>query len=189
MKLTAADPYMAELVRDRCIDLRELMSCVPEDYGLALPEEGAWIIVKDPPHTALEWEVPFLSIFRATPFYRARTFRLPLGPRGGRHEVRWPSLRAVIQTPGGELHLFPDEYGIVRDIATYVELVGAGVDLHFMGAGEPGEFAEQVFYLQAHGIARRDALLLLLPHLADDNFVYFTIDPRALDLPFRLVER
>lgn len=151
----------------------EVASAVPDERAL-IPEEGAWVIVNRVPHTVLDFDVPRYSIWRARPIYTAREFkRVSAGGRS--RTLKWPMLKGRISTPGGELDLFPGEY-VVTDITRWLELLGEGVTINFMGAGEPGELEEQVFYMQAHGIPRRDALVLALPLLTDDSFAYFTLE-------------
>lgn len=157
----------------------QLWAALPEEYGYAIPEQGAWIIVKEVPHTELTgvFDVPLYSIWRARATHHQTTLKLRL-PR--KTTFKWPLLRAVINTPEGELTLLPGEYVPVKDMAVWLDLIGKGVSMNFIGAGEPGELAEQMFYLQSRGIRRRDALTLLLPSLTDQDFAYLTIDPGAL---------
>jgi hypothetical protein len=74
----------------------------PADYGKDIGE-GAWIMVVEVPHTALQWDVPVLSIWRARPHW------LPSGLAGRQ------TYQAVIATPGGDLHLWPHEYVVLND--------------------------------------------------------------------------
>lgn len=183
-----ADPVVREAVADYYTmfagigveRIPQLWSALPEDYGYAIPKEGAWIVVKEVPHTELTgvFDVPLYSMWRARPCYRHTTLRLRL-PR--KTVVKWPLLRAVITTPEGELQLLPGEFTPLRNgLRQWVDLIGHGVDLHFMGDGEPGDLADALFYMQAHGIRRGDALAVLLPDLEDQGFAYLTIDPRML---------
>lgn len=162
-------------IADQCIDIQTLYSCLPPE-NTVIPEEGAWIIVRDVPFTALEFDVPRYSIWRARRFLRSRAFKTRRG--GSRGHVNWPMMLAEIQTPGGDLVLYPTEY-VVTNVEKWLDLIGEGVTVNFIGAGEPGELAAQMFYLQAHGIPRREALTLLLPSLADDRFAYLTLDVAA----------
>jgi hypothetical protein len=168
------DEVVKELVADQCLDQQTLWSCLPPE-SCVIPDEGTWIIVKDVPHTNLDFDVPLYSIWRARRHIRTRTFRLPTGPRGGKNEVHWPQMLAEIQTPGGDLVLYPTEY-VTTDIQKWLDLINEGVELNFIGPGEPGELEDQLFYLQCRGIPRTQALLLLLPSLTDDRFVYLTLD-------------
>lgn len=164
------DEVVQETVANQCLDIQTLWSCFPPE-GSLVPEEGAWIIVKDVPHTALEFDVPLYSIWRAKPAppYH-REFVL-----GYRKTIQWPMHRAVIQTPGGELTLYPTEF-VTTDLAKWMDMVDEGVTVNYMGIGEPGELAEQVWYMQAHGIPRHQALTLLLADLDDQGFAYLTLD-------------
>lgn len=156
--------------------LSDLYAAFPDEGNCKMPDEGAWIIIKSVPHTALEWDVPPMSVWRAKPFYRYQEF--VLGKESGlsrKTRVRWPMLRAVIQTPGGELHLLPNEF-VTTDIEVWLDNIGRGVTMHFLGAGEPEGLDEQLFYLTSHGIPHKEALSLLLPSIKDDNFAYLTLD-------------
>jgi len=170
-----ADPQVREWVADRCLSHDELMACLPDEYGVNIRPEGEWICVIHPPHA--EIDVPLNSIWFAKPTYRYRTFYFPSGPRGGKNEFRWPMLRAKITTPDGELWLLPGEYLKFRNgIAPLLPEVGRGLVMNWLGAGEPGDYADALFYMRARGISRQEAIATLLPHLEDQGFVYFTID-------------
>lgn len=160
---------------------REVWSALPERGNAAIPDEGAWIFVKSVPYTELaeRFEVPEWSIWRARPEYQNRTFTL--GKESGlsrKTKVHWPMLKAVISTPGGDLWLYPGEYSTIppERLEVYLERIGHEVQVHFMGAGDPGDFANQLYYLMCHGIPRAQAMLLLLPNLTDSNFCYFTVE-------------
>lgn len=152
---------------------RELFSALPSDYGYVIPEGGGWVIVKEQPHTNIP-NPPLYSIWFAQPVYTSRTFKKVLVDRRKRN-ISWPCLKARLTTPHGELDLYPGEY-VPTDIEKWLEFIGKGVTVNFMGVGEPGDLEGQMFYLQAHGIRRHDALLLLLPHLANGNFIYLTLE-------------
>lgn len=169
------DEEIQDQVRAQCCDLQTLYSVLPPEGGV-IPEDGAWIIVRDVPHTALEFDVPLYSIWRARRYVRTRQFKV--GGRGTDYPVRkvqWPMMLAEIQTPGGDLVLYPTEY-TVTDLSRWIDLIGEGVTVNFMGAGEPGDLEQQLFYLRAHGVRRPDALLALLPELKDERFIYLTLD-------------
>lgn len=168
------DEELRELIADQCLDLQSLWSALPPE-NCVIPDEGCWIIVKEVPYTALEFDVPLYSIWRARPVVRTRDFQVRWGPRGGRQTVKWPLTLAEIQTPGGDLVLYPTEY-VTTDIERWLDLLDEGVTINYMGTGEPGELADQLFYLQAHGLPRREALTLLLPSLTDERFAYLTLD-------------
>jgi hypothetical protein len=179
-----ADPDVREEVADFFTGLGAigseriptLWSALPEEHGYGIPEEGAWIMVKEPPHTEIP-APPLYSIWRARRTFRSYQVRI------GRRKVNWPLLRAVITTPHGELTLIPGEYQPVADLRRWLELVGEkdqgeeAVTIHFLGPGEPGGLAEQVFYIQTRGITRADALLLMLPDVEDADFAYLTVWP------------
>lgn len=159
----------------------EVWSALPERAGCEIPDEGAWILISRIPITEMDqrFEVPVLSIWRARPEYRNREFTLGKAQGLSRKtKINWPMLLAVISTPGGDLWLYPGEYFTIptEKLEVYLDRIGNEVEVHFMGAGEPGDLADQLFYLMCHGIPRAEAMLLLLPNLTDSNFVYFTIE-------------
>lgn len=137
----------------------------PEDDGKAIPDEGAWICVIDVPHAPLlNFEVPYLSMWRATRHD---------GPLLHK-DLPFPSQQAVIHTPGGTLHLWPTEYVVIDDISLFV---GQEPDcvMHKLG-GEPVIDEDQMFYMMLRGIPRQDAALMLLGDVTSQDFVYFTWD-------------
>jgi hypothetical protein len=160
-----------------CPDLDTLYAALPDD-AQKLPEAGAWICVMREPHT--EITVPALSLWFAKPFYRSRKFRVggQHSSTGGRRRwVSWPLLRAVVQTPEGELHLLPTEYQrLRRGISPLLDTVGNGLTMHWLDEHAADQVDEREFYLRTRGFSRRDALTLLLPDLEDQGFVYFTTD-------------
>jgi len=135
----------------------------PADDDKAIPDEGAWICVIDVPRVPLiNFELPHLSMWWAT-----------------RHEgallaadYPFPYQQAVIQTPGGTLHLWPTEYVVIQDITTFV---GQEPDcvMHRLG-GEPTLDEDQMFYVMSRGIARPEAALLLLGDIRQQDIAYFT---------------
>ena len=131
----------------------------------AIPEEGAWILVIEVPHTVLAWEVPLLSM------WRARHHELNSGGVEIAKGVKvWPQ-QAVIATPGGDLHLWPHEYIVVTDP---VGLVGdPDSTLHQLG-GTPVLSEDHLFYLQSRGIPHREAVMMLFEQITDQDFIYVT---------------
>jgi hypothetical protein len=151
---------------DHCVGLGMHPSWFfPEDDDKAIPDEGAWICVTDVPHTGLSFEVPPLSMWRAT---RHEGELLAKG-------LPFPSQQAVIHTPGGNLHLWPTEYSIIDNINLFV---GQEPDcvMHKLG-GEPVLAEDPLFYLMLRGIPRQDAALMLLGDVTSQDFVYFTWAP------------
>lgn len=141
----------------------------PDLHGKAIPDEGCWIRVLIEPLTELQerFQVPLQSM------WRARRHEVEAGERWGLRPQQ-----AVIVTPGGELHLWPYEYGIVSDITQYVGME-PDVTMHTLG-GDPlfsDDMEEQLFYLQSRGISRREAAMLLLNDINAQGFCYFTLDP------------
>jgi hypothetical protein len=144
----------------------------PEDYGKEIPDEGAWICVIEVPFTALEFDVPLLSM------WRARRHHCSFGGIRIGNGVRpilspWRPQQAVITTPGGDLHLWPHEYSIIENPAGLVGL--EGVEIHTLG-GEPvlPDDDDRLFYLMSRGISKHDAALILLGDMRALDFAYFT---------------
>lgn len=149
-------------------DRAEDMAHFPEEYGLDIPENGAWIMVKHPPTT--EVTVPVLSIW-----YARERIRGGMKIKSGRSTLGgYPRRLAEIQTPDGSLCLYPHEYTRVNDIRKWLGLESEGVEMHFMDS-QHAVSDERVFYMQARGITRQQALSELLPNLEDGSFVYFTL--------------
>lgn len=137
----------------------------PADFGKDLGD-GAWIMVVEVPHTALQWDLPLLSIWRARPH------RLSSGLAGRR------AYQAVIATPAGDLHLWPHEYVILTDPTGI--LTDPAVEVHTLG-GDPLLDEEHLWYLMSRGIPQGDAARLLLPHVRGLDYAYATLPPEAVD--------
>jgi SUF system FeS cluster assembly, SufBD len=143
---------------------------LPEDYGKKLPEDGGWIMllmtvtVASP--TGVEITVPHLSMW----------FALPGIANIGAVKGVYP-VKAIIQTPAGEVHLWPHEYNIVKDINEYLNYSEEdGVYIRFMS--ETGAFdKDAVFYLMARGLSRATAQQLLLGQLKDPHYCYLELHP------------
>jgi hypothetical protein len=101
--------------------------------------------VKRPPFT--EYTVPPFSFWFAEPWPH----------KNERH----CSHRVKIITPKGELGLYPREYVIVKDIAKYYEFLGSGMEMKFFG-NDDGVPKDKLFYMRSRGIAKRDAIALLI---------------------------
>lgn len=142
----------------------------PEKDGKAIPEEGAWIIVVEEPTTELmsRFRIPPLSMWRA----RAHTLNSGAMRVGsGKDAVRVYPKQAVIQTPGGDLHLWAHEYIVVdrpMELAT-----DPGATLNALG-GQPVVDEQELFYLMSRGISRHDAVMLLFDRVESLDFVYVT---------------
>lgn len=153
------------LLRDADTD----SSYYPEQYDKDLGD-GAWIFVIDPPNgsVGLAFEVPLLSLWFARPH------RLSSGRLGSRYPYQ-----AIIQTPAGDLHLWPHEYTLC---ARPRELLGLdGVEIHSLG-GDPALDGEQLFYLTSRGIPRDLATQLLFDQIKSQNFCYITFPDYAVEL-------
>lgn len=124
-----------------------------------LPEGGDWIMVRVAPHT--QYTVPPMSIWFAEPW--------PM------NNERFASNRVKVLTPRGDLGLFPCEYSRIRNPATFLEFVGKGMSLHFFGQ-ETGVPVEKLFYLQAKGVSRKDALGMLIGEIRAHGVLWMETD-------------
>lgn len=150
----------------------------PEEYGKQIPAAGAWIMLLMSVHVGKEIApgvaepvtLPHLSIWFATP---------ALLTCGERYGFR-PAV-AVVQTPQGEVRVFPHEYTIVKDLSAYLGMTEEeGFYIHFMRE-EGGFDVDRLFYLMSRGIPKGEAQRLLLPELTDPFFCYFTFHPAYSD--------
>jgi hypothetical protein len=139
----------------------------PEKDGKAIPEEGAWIVVIEEPHTEMKsrFSVPPLSM------WRARKNEVNEGHFTTSQGVTFSPQQAVIATPAGDLHLWPHEY----IVATNPMALASDPDseLHALG-GQPVLNEEELFYLQSRGIPRHEAVLMLFDRIESLDFVYVT---------------
>lgn len=126
-----------------------------------VPEGGAWILVKTPPPT--EYTVPPLSIWFAEPW--------PLDSE------QYDSHRVKIVTPRGELGLFPREYSRIEDPGRYYEFIGDGMEIHFFGTGDVGVPELPLFYLRSRGIAKKDAISMLIGSIKAHGVCWIESDP------------
>lgn len=136
----------------------------PEQYGRAIPDEGCWILVVEEPLTELRdrFRVPPLSMWRARR-HELSSCSLTV------HGVEFAAQQAVIATPGGDLHLWPQEYVVAEhpmELATDPD-----AELRSLG-GEPVLDEEELFYLMSRGIGRHQALMLLFKEISSLDFVY-----------------
>ena len=138
----------------------------PERDGKQIPDDGAWIIVVEEPHTVLraKFRVPEISMWRARPHTL----------NSGALTVRGLTVRpqqAVITTPAGDLHLWPHEY-VIADRPLQLA-ADPGAELHTLG-GEPVLDEQELFYLMSRGIPQQDAVMLLFAKIVSLDFVYVT---------------
>lgn len=142
----------------------------PELEDKDIPEEGAWIMVLEEPFTELQtrFRVPILSMWRCRP-HELNSGGIEVGPKLNRIRIR--PKQAVIATPGGDLHLWPHEYQIVRD--PRVLMSDPDATIHSLG-GEAVLDEEALFYLQSRGISHADAVLLLIDSVQATDFIYVT---------------
>jgi hypothetical protein len=141
----------------------------PEQYDKDLGD-GAWVLVIDPPVT-VQWsqfKVPLLSLWWARPHVL----------NDGAYGKRLP-YQGIIQTPAGDLHLWPHEYTICRDPQAFIGEEGVGI--HTLG-GEPLLDEDMLFYLRSRGISRNDATAMLFNQIAQPNYCYATMPKEAKDM-------
>lgn len=138
----------------------------PEEENKLIPEEGAWIIVIEEPHTELQtrFRIPPLSM------WRARHNELNSGAFVHAGIKFWPQ-QAVIATPGGDLHLWAHEYIVAKDAMKLA--TDPDSTIHSLG-GQPVIDEQQLFYLMSRGIPRHEAVMLLFNTIESLDFVYVT---------------
>jgi hypothetical protein len=125
-----------------------------------VPDGGAWVLVKEPPHT--EFTVPPMSIWFAEPWPMNR-------------ESRLESHRVKIVTPRGDLGLFPCEYSLIKDPQKFYEFVGDGMSMHFFG-NEEGVPKDKLFYLRSRGVSKKDALAMLIAEIKCHGVMWVETD-------------
>jgi hypothetical protein len=144
----------------------------PEDYGKRIPEEGAWIMLLMSVYVGKaigngkseKVTVPHLSMWFALP---------TLSQSGDHFGVR--RSKAIIQTPQGEVHIWPHEYTVVNDLSKYLEMSEEeGFYIHFISETSGGFDEDSLLYIMSRGIPRATAQRLLLPELKDPYYCYFT---------------
>lgn len=163
-------------VSEACGEFRDAVEdYYPEDYDKRLPEEGAWIrlltTIRVGKATGARNEnnvelinVPHLSMW----------FALPTEATAKGYYGVYPS-QAAIQTPQGEVRVWPREYVIVRDISLWLDATEEeGVYIKFMNESNAFD-VEKLFYIMARGISRGEAQKILLPELRDPFFCYFEL--------------
>lgn len=140
----------------------------PEDYDKDLGD-GTWVFVIDPPtNVALDFEVPLLSLWWARPHV------MNVGKYGNRLPYQ-----GIIQTPAGDLHLWPHEYTICHDVEG---IIGEeGTYIHTLG-GQPLLDEERLFYLMSRGIPQHEATLLLFKEINQPNYCYVTLHDDLVDV-------
>lgn len=141
----------------------------PEEYDKDLGE-GSWIFVVDPPNGSVQhdFDVPELSLWYARPHI------LNIGRVAGRYPYQ-----AVIQTPAGDLHLWPHEYTLCPNPQKFLGL--EGVEVHSLG-GDPVLDEEQVFYLTSRGIPPSEAVQMLFAQVKSQNYCYITFPDYAVQM-------
>lgn len=141
----------------------------PEEYDKDLGD-GSWIFVIDPPDRSVahDFHIPRLSIWYAKPHLL----------NIGRVADRLP-YQAIIQTPAGDLHLWPHEYTICNEPQKFLGL--DGVKIHSLG-GDPVLDEEQLFYLTSRGIPPTEATQLLFTQIKSQNYCYLTFPEYAVEM-------
>lgn len=164
----------------------------PQDYDKALPADGAWIMLitsvhvgkaipaapkveKKPFHspelepieTCIPIELPHLSIWYAMP--TVTNLSRKVGP------VTVSMSQAIINTPQGEVHVWPHEYIVVKDLSAYLQFTEEdGFNIHFLNPEAEGFPDDKLFYIRSRGIPLAEARRMLLPELKSPHFCYFT---------------
>lgn len=169
--LAAREAALAEVVADPMsygLTGSDIYTYLPEHYDRDIPERGAWILVREEPHTELRqrFRVPLLSMWRARPHrlnqgvrrITADGFVFNLEPR-----------QAVITTPGGELNLWAHEYVMAGEPRAL--LSDPDATLHTLG-GQPVLDPEQLFYLTSRGIPTEQAVLMLFDSIENTDVCY-----------------
>lgn len=156
----------AEETRARIRSFGDEESYYPEDFDKDLGD-GSWVFVIDPPHGVQhDFHVPVLSIWYAKPHL------LDSGLIGDRAPYQ-----GIIQTPAGDLHLWPREYALCGDVTKYLGF--EGVQIHSLG-GDPVLDEEQVWYLMSRGISQQDAVNMLFSQIKSQNYCYVTLPGYAV---------
>lgn len=176
------DNYL-EQQKQKCIeDLRtsspwssprdEVEAYFPEETKSDIPEEGHWIMVIQPPFAQIK--VKKFSIWYA------------MNDNGNPH-ADYPMFvqrYAKIQTPEGDLRLFPREYSKI-DLTNYADIVGTEhLKIVFMSKNPvlEKETAEKIYYIQTRGISKLEACKLILGELKDPNLCYLEFHQAYIDM-------
>lgn len=152
----------------------------PEDYGKAIPKDGAWIMVLDT-HSLAKSEdrgksssiwVRALSFFYAKPIVRNFDADWQVGQK-----------MAQIITKDGDVLLYPHEYNVVQDIYKYYESFGDGINIVWLN--EKSEKAvgnpEMLLYIRSRGIGLKNAYKMILGEIRDSNLLYFEAEDNLLE--------
>ena len=156
---------------------QEMQAYFPEDFDKDIPVEGCWILILKSPHCAIR--IQKFSIWFAI-----------LAETGKMHN-KYPIYRklASIVTPDGELRIWPWEYSKI-DINKYVNFLNirpenSEPDMNIRFLSEDPKLSikmrDMVFYMQARGISRGTAYLMLIEHIKDQNFCYFEMHESYVD--------
>ena len=148
----------------------------PEDYGKKLPDEGGWILMLANVDVAKELNdgklerihVPHLSIWYAMP--HATSYSVEVGP------VEMSAMQAIIQTPQGQVHIWPHEYNVVSDISKWLQFTEEeGFFVHFLDPQSAGFDEQKLHYIRSRGISLAQARRWLLPEIKSPFCCYFTL--------------
>lgn len=149
---------------------QELAAHFPADHGAEVPDEGAWVLVKHAPRvgfpTGVSFQPPPLSIWFALAEWRPSS------------RMRGTAFRhlARILTPEGEMCLEPHEYVVFKSGLSNLLSVddGSQVKINYL-SGDAAIDEDKLFYLQSRGIARSRAVLMLVDHVRNQNWCWFSL--------------
>lgn len=143
---------------------------LPTIDGKAITADGAWVLVVSEPHTELmdRFRVPILSMWRARPHQISSS---PIKCSVDGHTVTLRPQQAVIATPGGDLHLWPNEYVLASDPRALA--CDPDATINSLG-GQAAIDPEQLFYLLSRGIDKATATEMLFDQIQGNDFCYVT---------------
>lgn len=150
---------------------------IPEDRQI--PNEGAWIQVKYAPHT--EILVELYSVWFALPVYKEAEWMGVMANPDSR-----TTYKAKIQTPDGELHVYPHEYNMVSIdyLAELINNVGKNdvdknnhVNLHWLDPRNDAFETDKLFYLLSRGLQKFQAYKYLMGEVKSPHVCYLTMHP------------
>ena len=161
--------------------MQDLEMYYPEDYGKAIPKEGAWIMVLDTHSfgksdsdrkTSSLW-VKALSFYYAKPVVKNFDSDWQVGQK-----------LAQIITKQGEALLYPHEYNVVGDIYKYYESFGDGINIIWLNDKAEKEVGnpEALFYIRSRGISLKEAYKMILGEIKDQNLLYLESDDEIMEM-------
>lgn len=139
----------------------------PELNGRWLGRHGRWVCVVDPPDLTrvdgTDFDIPPLSVW----------FAVCDPPSDYPFRSQQPQMARIV-TPDGPVWLRPREYTPVERVGSLAQI--DGVEAHLL-RGTPIVDTDQHWYLRARGIDSTTAAVLLLDDIAQQDFVWLTVDP------------